>query len=471
MTLNLARNGLRLRFDGPDQRLRLIEVLDFGRSNLSYNNVDLVKPLEVDGIAPLRPLSRSNRNGPSFRHVYNKALGPTFAGECISTPKDESIEDIYVLSYPGVAFAFPLRKGSWSPDTDFVSLLSSSAAGPAKSMSIFLGTSWEDARQELFTRTCLNPRSLQLALRGKDSWPDEIDLVKVREDGLIEMLRRSSDPFHLVLNETTSQDLLAELGPPDAIYRKNDRRLSIHRTSGKRPKPHRRSYGDPPMDYDDLLGTDKSSAGTAIDPSDGEEESAGALQGCKDMSAECFFNYFSHGFDVFLSYRTTADTSTGSISSDEEDAFEETSADRLVVTKILLHANVPGSYPFNRYRRCRWLIAIEGTEYLDEPLTSELRFSSLSASLQTIWQGREPNVKEENASPKCIVINRGWCDSPGSSCELLGGFEDSEAPPTKDSDNPAIVGPSGFGNTQLFGFPGLVFEVLKNDAVSCLTIY
>ena len=387
------------------------------------------------------------------------------------TANDKSGEDIYILSYPGVAFLFPLQKGSWSPDTDFMSLLSSSAAGPARSMSIFLGTSWEEARQDLFTRACLHPRSLQLSLRGKDLWPDEIDLVKVREDGLIEMMRRSSDPFQLVLNETTSQDLLAELGPPDAVYRKNDRRLSIHRTSGKKPKPHRRSYGDPPMDFDDLIGNDKSSASTAIDASDGEEEPAGAFQVCKDMSAECFFNYFSHGFDVFLSYRTTADTDTESISSEEDDASEETSADRLVVTKVLLHANVPGSYPFNRYRRCRWLIAIDGTEYLDEPLTSELPFSSLSNLLQTIWQGGNSETKEGSASPKCIVINRGWGDSPGSSCELLGGFEDSEVRTTNNSNNPTNSGPSGFGNTQLFGFPGLVFEVLKNDAVSCLTIY
>ena len=38
------------------------------------------------------------------------------------------------------------------------------------------------------------------------------------------------------------------------------------------------------------------------------------------------------------------------------------SPDRLVATKLVLHGNIPGSYEFNRHRRCRWDIA-----YLEDP--------------------------------------------------------------------------------------------------------
>jgi hypothetical protein len=38
--LNLPTNGVRLRFDGPEQRLRLIEVLDFTKSHLIYKDKD-----------------------------------------------------------------------------------------------------------------------------------------------------------------------------------------------------------------------------------------------------------------------------------------------------------------------------------------------------------------------------------------------------------------------------------------------
>ena len=71
------------------------------------------------------------------------------------------------------------------------------------------------------------------------------------------------------------------------------------------------------------------------------------------------------------------------------------------------------------------------------------------------------------------MLNRGWGDSPGSSCELLGGWEESTdgVRDAAGNRNPGSGGGPGFGNTELFGFPGLVFEVLKNDAVSCLTVF
>ena len=71
-----------------------------------------------------------------------------------------------------------------------------------------------------------------------------------------------------------------------------------------------------------------------------------------------------------------------------------------------------------------------------------------------------------------MVLNRGWGDSPGSSCELLGGWEESAEGVREDGNrNAGAGGAAGLGNTELFGFPGLVFEVLKNDAVSCLTVF
>ena len=71
-----------------------------------------------------------------------------------------------------------------------------------------------------------------------------------------------------------------------------------------------------------------------------------------------------------------------------------------------------------------------------------------------------------------MVLNRGWGESPESSIELLGGFE--QAPKTQESaagkgDGSDAV--ASMSNTELFGFPGLLFEVLKNGWVSCLTVY
>ena len=62
-----------------------------------------------------------------------------------------------------------------------------------------------------------------------------------------------------------------------------------------------------------------------------------------------------------------------------------------------------------------------------------------------------------------MVLNRGWGQSPDSSIELLGGFDDA---PIKQQGQAAVM-----NNTDLFGFPGMLFEVLKNDSISALTVY
>ncbi|MCJ1262358.1 hypothetical protein MMC22_002228 [Lobaria immixta] len=471
VVLNLPVNGLRLRFDGPDQRLRLIEVHDFTRTQLSYKNLDLVKLPEAKSSPPAYSIP-SGPTGPIFRHVYNRLMGPTFPGEYIPpTSSCKSGKGLYVLSYPGIAFTFPLQDSEWSPKIDFVSLLSSSAAAPAKSLAIFNGPSWQEARGDLFTRTCPNPRSLALSSRSKELRPDEIDLVKIHGNGKIEMMRRSSLPFIITLSETTPQDLIAELGPPDAIYRKSDRRLSIHKTHGRQRTAYHRPYSASPGKYDDLTDTDQSSTHTATDESDGEDDPITTDESHGDLSAECFYNYFHHGLDVFVSYATSPSPSFPSSSSENSLSTGAKNVDHVVATKILLHANVPGSYPFNRYRRSRWVVDSPALQHLDRSLTSETPFTELSRSLKQIWKGSYANESEERSLQRGMVLNRGWGDSPGSSCELLGGWEESADTQRKGSVNSAFNGGPGSGNTELFGFPGLVFEVLKNDVVSCLTIY
>lgn len=467
--LHLPVNGLRLQFDGPDQRLRLIEVQDFTKTHLSYKNMDLVKIQESKASQDTYS-TPDGLTGPLFRHVYHKLMGPAFPGEYIPPSSSQSGTGLYILSYPGIAFTFPLQHSAWSPDIDFVSLLSSSAASHAKSLAIFNGSSWQEARGDLFLRACPNPRSLMLSSRGKDLRPDEIDLVKIRGNGKIEMIRRSTPSFMITLSETTPQDIITELGPPDAIYRKNDRRLSIHKSHG-RNRPFKRPYSASPANYDDITDTDQSSIHTTSDDSGAEDDLVNKDPRNGDLSAECFYNYFHHGFDVFISYPTVQSPPFPTSSSDHRITTGSKITDRVVATKLLFHANVPGSYPFNRYRRSRWTIDSPTIHDGNSPLTSETPFADLSHYLKQIWKGTYVNESEEKSLQRGMVLNRGWGDSPGSSCELLGGWEESADTHRKGIGSSANNGGPGSGNTEIFGFPGLVFEVLKNDAVSCLTVY
>ncbi len=146
--------------------------------------------------------------------------------------------------------------------------------------------------------------------------------------------------------------------------------------------------------------------------------------------------------------------------------FKNGTADRLVATKMVLHANVPGSYPFNRHRRCRWEIQYLATDNPDETLDSETLFDEIEERLREEWKSTYPLEEDAKRRQRGMVLNRGWGDSPGSSIEFLGGWEDSSGGvAAKKFDG------SEDSTTTLYGFPGLVFEVLKNGFVSAVTVY
>lgn len=453
MILQLPSNGLRLQFDGPDQRLRLIEILDFSKIALVYKNQEVVKSSKASE-PPTSPA------GPSFRHVYNRLFGPSYPGEYIP-PSGRSPYGTYVLSYPGVAFSFPLQHSSWSDQCDFVALLSSSAASPAVSMAIFQGPSWPETRNSLFTALPQYPRSPAVISKNRDAAADEVEEIKVLGAGKIELTRRSSPPFYITLSETTPQDLIAELGPPDAIYRKNDRRITIHGAAGA----GRARAMSPPLGRGvDTPDTDHSSSNSITDDSD-DDNSSGRKTDPYSLPNECFFNYFHHGFDVFISFPTVPGPAfPGSGLSDPP---APVSSHNLTVTKLIVHGNVPGSYPFNRHRRSRWKIQLDTS---GQCLDSETPYDDISERLRALWRGSYSSAAEEKALQRGMVLNRGWGSSPESSVEFLGGWEESGGGKHRDETEGTEVG-QGLGNTELFGFPGLLFEVLKNGAVSCMTVY
>lgn len=464
VVLNLPTNGIRLRFDGPEQRLRLIEVLDFTKSKLTYKDRDVLRPATTTAAGA----AVDNLSGPTFRHIYNRLIGPTFPGEYIAPePGDETGMGRYMLSYPGMAFSFPIHSSSWSPGKDVVSLLSSSASHPAVSMAIFCGDSWPDARDNLYTRSLEPLKTFALFTKTREPVPDEVSLVKIYGGGRLELARLSGGPLLIQLGETTPQDLVAELGPPDAIYRKNDQRMSIHKN---RSVSERSRLDANERLQDDSTDTDQSSAHTATDSE--EEEEDGEVAG--NVSGEYFYNYFYRGFDVLISTPTPPSQRPPSKElsqiSEALGTIPHDAHSHLVASKLVLHGNVPGSYPFNRHRRCRWEI-----EYLnrdgEDIVNSETLFNDIEHRLHEEWKRIYKNAEEAKSRQRGMVLNRDWGDSPGSSCELLGGWEESADGKRVDTAGSSADDVKGLGNTTLFGFPGLVFEVLKNGTVSGLTIF
>lgn len=462
--LNLPANGIRLRFDGPEQRLRLIEVLDFNKNKLSYKDRDVFRPPPS---ASTTPVPSETPSGPVFRHIYKNLMGPTYPGEYIDPdPGDETGMGLYILSYPGIAFSFPIHRSSWSPGKDVVSLLSAATSHAAVSMAIFSGDSWPDARENLYAQALEPLKSFIPPTKNRDQVPDEVSLVRIHGEGRLEIVRPTSNgSLWLQLGETTPQELVAELGPPDAIYRKSDQRMSIHKDRTASDAHARPDLNE--LRSDDSTDTDQSSAHTATDESE-EEDDDGEVAG--NVSGEYFYNYFYRGFDVLIATPTTPSqrppSKQGGGYSNSGARIPRDKSSHLVASKLVLHGNIPGSYPFNRHRRCRWEV-----QYLNEndqePINSETAFKIIEHRLHDEWKSIYKDAEEAKSRQRGMVLNRDWGDSPGSSCELLGGWEDSlggRRPNTEDSVN-------GLGNTTLFGFPGMVFEVLKNGTVSAVTVF
>ncbi|KAI1422621.1 hypothetical protein F5Y12DRAFT_786645 [Xylaria sp. FL1777] len=469
VVLTLPANGIRLRFDGPEQRLRLIEILDFTKNRITYQDKDIAKASSNQGSAGSPRTGGEVAGGPAFKNVYHRLFGPTYAGEYIP-PGSDSTDGIgtYILSYPGVAFSFPLPVSSYSPNKDVVSLLSSSASQTATSVAVFSGKSWAASRETLWTEVLPSVKSALLFNKSKEVVPDEISLVKIYGGGRLQMFKKwTTASVWINLGETSTQELVAELGPPDAIYRKNDQRMYIHKN---RTSSHSRSRSSG-ADYkrpDDFTDTDQSSAPTGSDDSDDEAIEDETVD---NVSGECFYNYFYLGFDILVSSpQQPSRTPPSQIKADGDqlpgvNAIKNGSPDRLVATKVVLHGNVPGSYPFNRHRRSRWEVS-----YLSKPdceeINSETPFDEIEEELREEWKSTYASEEDAKRRQRGMVLNRGWGDSPGSSCEFLGGWEDSSGgiPAKKLDDNEEST-------TTLYGFPGLVFEVLKNGYVSAVTVY
>jgi len=480
--VNLSGNGIRLRFDGSEQRLRLIEIIDLDRDRFTVRN----EPLSPASDAPTSHVNLL------YRRVY-QLFGASYPGEYIK-PADGATKGTYVVSYPGIALTFPIEPSAWSPNVDHAKMLSTSGAF-VSSIALFEGRSWPEARKYLFDGKPAFPRSLNPAPRHKEGLPDEIEMIRVTSEGKLEVIRRSSFAVSIRLHNTTAQDLITDLGPPDAIYKRPNEVAETPPKPAARV-PRRRSstamarvgsYGSTPSSI--------SSSNT--DTYDADFEGDDAIDGPDVVRGEDqYYCYFQHGLDVLLSSSITSNRGPAAASH----------ASQSRVRRVVMHGNVPGSYPFNRHRRCRWSLdyirpALEETSKNppqnsnkhdnerhdtdtdnNDPITSETNFyTSAHARLLRHFAGVWP----EKDMKEGMVLVRDWNgDSPTGSAVLIGrggGGGDSEVEDEEEEGNHEMTGlGEGFGgvggeqwlkNTRLYKFPGVMFEVMHNGAVSALTVY
>jgi hypothetical protein len=175
----------------------------------------------------------TSRNGPpTFRLVY-KTMGPTSPGQLV--PATSASTQMYLLSYPGIAFKFPVQdipSGSVPSEKTLLNVLHN-AAPPctASSMLIFAGTSWGEA--EIALR---HSPPLEIPVKGtkktpsmdEDAGDEVVQFAQIFPNEKVVLHFVGTGKVELVYGIFGVQDAVAFLGPPDEIFNKSDHRLSIH---------------------------------------------------------------------------------------------------------------------------------------------------------------------------------------------------------------------------------------------------
>jgi Phagosome assembly factor 1 len=218
--IDLEANGIRLRFDGESQHLQVIEVTDFSKLGIIYNDTN-IRFLLHDGVD-------ASRNGPpTFRLVY-KTMGPTSPGQL--DPATSTAQQTYILSYPGIAFKFPVEASTADSVPSGKSLLNvlHNAVPPctASNILVFAGASWGSA--EIAMR---NPRPAEATVKARKMAVEEEEVVSFTEivpNEKVVVHFVGGGKVELAYGVFGVQDAVTFLGAPDEIFNKSDHRLSIH---------------------------------------------------------------------------------------------------------------------------------------------------------------------------------------------------------------------------------------------------
>jgi len=216
--LDLNEDGVMLRFEPKTQKLKSIIIYDVTRVILLYNKSVFNSPEEAPTLVST-----------------SETFGLTHPGEYDPTTQ------IYYLHYPGLSFTFPI---------------------PKKYEALYMNSN-EIPPMEFPNRTTPVANKIFIYVGNKIQTPElpphpipnslyfEETIVKIGSG--VEFIGRKSN----ITFESTSQDVISELGPPNKIFYKEEDKMKIHTSS-----------------YNGL--------------------------GCQDY----FYNYFNSGIDVLFDIRT-----------------------------------------------------------------------------------------------------------------------------------------------------------------------
>ncbi|CAH1757687.1 7217_t:CDS:10 [Entrophospora sp. SA101] len=300
--LTLPANGINMRFDAQSQRLKSVEVYDFSKLRLIYQDNEFC----------------SNKVAPTFLSIY-KIFGPTYLGE---SEKSQEIKNSnytlnYTLNYPGISFMFPIPADyKYNCSTDLPLELPDKSSPLLSRLRLFChGSNYREPVIPSLTRNVI----LDGIGRGnEDNIEIESVVVELKHKAQVNFFSGSNAnliSIEIILKVTTSQDLIVDLGRPLRIFYKEEDKMQIHSEYNNNVIENTENgVNDHELSNEEANNSRDEGTGHPID---------------------YFYNYFHLGFDVLFDGMTHR------------------------CKKIVLHGNVPGHYDFQTYKRCPYKIILQ----------------------------------------------------------------------------------------------------------------
>lgn len=460
--------GMRLIFENSNkQELILIEVLDFSKLRLLYNGLPLNEILEqvrpasietngrVDSLAlntgrlpsseadeKVLSADSSKENGvtevetlvvpPNLGDIYNKFFGPTYPGR---VSKDYRR---YILSYPGIAFKFSidldelvaqLKSLDNSNENNIIStLLNWRKQSDLRciSIAIFHGSSWDSFIKSLsssknFIKT-LAPR------KPESPGPQIKSFIVNLKMGVIKIIfetekdRNEKSEYEIQIGQTTQQEVLNILGPPDDYFNKFDSRLLIH------------NYLPKSLNLD-----------------------------LNDTSIYKFHNYFKYGLDFLYDLNSSSDMHSAGI-----------------LTKVIVHnGGITESLDFMKWNKCRWKVFTGKSSDEKNPfnmkddivITSSMYFKQIPESFFKALSDDVPRPVFLNRNETEFIDNDLTIIEPEElPCDSLSPF--FERTSLNATTTPSVAENKKWGQSKLYGCNRCIMEVVEsNGCISSLTIF
>ncbi|GAA5913120.1 hypothetical protein JCM8208_000747 [Rhodotorula glutinis] len=394
--LTLSSPPLHLTFSPPSQRLSRIEVLGPDPDTwVSYRGKRL-RPSSAGDWAGARGDDDSD-----VVKTVRRVLGPTYGSSSARGEGGKGEEE--VLSYPGVAFGV-VRTGSGSTMSRIVV-----TALPAPD-GVPVDQAW--LHPALPDSPAVAQGDLRLA---------EIHLDPSRRPTHVELHFHQPTtplaPVELRIGETTSEDILCELGAAVRTFWKEDDRLSIHTAS---------------------LGP-RASSDTALEPN------------------PYFLSYPHLGLTLLLSSCPSSPSSTSPSSTSPHPIPPHT------LLKVLLHSNLPGEVQFGRTARAECGLVVPGAGGAERRGTEE-GWGAVRAFL------RGGDGGGRAGSSTAPGQGRGTAGSSSRREVELEVGVGNEPPMILDRTADGKDGVRG-KTTEIHGFPGLALEVTGSGDIETVWLF